>query len=315
MRIFLIIAFCTCNLLFPGCSKDNTVAAVDVPPNVTNPVVTVPNPFSEVGSIFSYAPESSGIVFSDGFIYTFNDSGNPNKFYKVNQINAALMQTITVTNYNNVDWEDITADENYIYIGEFGNNNGTRTDLKVLKISKSQFVNDTASTVNVTAEAISFSYADQTSFISSSTHNFDCETVISKGDSLYIFTKDRGDNATRVYKLSKNPGQYSLTSFTNYNVNGLVTGGDYNSQTNEIVLIGYTSGHKNSFVYSLSNFNGDFFFSGNVTKKIIGNTTNEWQTEGIAYDPIDANKLFFSCESTTFTPAKLYVTSKTSLGL
>lgn len=314
MRSLLILIFCVSNLFFLGCSKDNSPISTNVQPNVINPIVVEPNPFFEVGTMFTFAPESSGIIFSDGFIYTFNDSGNSNKFYKVNPTNASLLQTITVTNFNNVDWEDIATDENFIYIGDFGNNNGTRTNLKILKVSKSQFVNNTASTVNVTAEAIEFSYSEQTSFVSTSTHNFDCETLITKGDNLYIFTKDRGDNATHVYKLSKNPGQYILTSFTSFNVNGLVTGGDYNSQTNEAVLIGYSSGHKNSFIYRLSNFNGDLFFSGNVIEKIIGNTTNDWQTEGISYDPINPEKLFFSCETTNFTQSKLYTTTETALG-
>jgi hypothetical protein len=179
---------------------------------------------SKIGSMFDYAPESSGIVLSDGYIFTINDSGNSSIFYKENPLDGSLVQSIYVTNYDNKDWEDITADSNYIYIGDFGNNSGIRTDLRVLKISKSQFINDTTSAVSVTAEAIEFSYTEQTSFISSNTHNFDCESIISKGDNLYLFTKNRGDNNTRAYKLSKEPGQYFLTILASYQVNGLVTG-------------------------------------------------------------------------------------------
>lgn len=312
MRKILIAFLIASNFLILGCVNDNNKDA-SVDPDQNNPGVEFP--FSEVGSMSAFAPESSGLVFMDGFIYTFNDSGNQNEFYKVNAEDATLVQTITITNHENIDWEDITVDENYIYIGDFGNNNGIRRDLKVLKIAKSQFVNEISNAVNVTAEVIEFSYSEQTSFESSNSHNFDCETLISKGDSLYLFTKNRGDNATNVYKLSKNPGQYTLISLTSFNVNGRLTGGDYNSQINEVVLIGYSSGHKNSFIYCLSNFNEDLFFSGNITKKIIGNASNDWQTEGIAYNTNDSNTIFFSCETTDFSQAKLYTTTKTRLGL
>lgn len=315
-RTFSFILGCL-SLLAVSCTT-NSVAEDIVPVVVTpDPIPTVAKPdfVTELGSMWSFAPESSGVVLSDGFIYTHNDSGNSSVFFKVNPADGTLVQMIKVSNFSNVDWEDITVDDDFVYIGDFGNNDGIRKDLKVLKISKSQFKNFTDKLVYVTAEAIEFSYTEQTSFISTSTHNFDCETLISKGDSLYIFTKDRGDNATRVYKLSKTPGQYALTAIGSYNVNGLLTGGDYNAQTNEVVLIGYSaSGHKNSFVYLLSNFTNDAFFGGKVVQKIIGNATNDWQTEGIAFGSTDGKKLFLSCETTAFAKSELYATDKATLG-
>lgn len=310
MKYYINIIFYGSFLFFTSCVSSSESA--DTPDPVVGPVIV-----NEVGPLWTYAPESSGIVLSDGFIYTHNDSGNPSVFYKVNPTDGTLVQSISITNYGNKDWEDITADNDFIYIGDFGNNDGIRTDLRVLKISKAQFINNTATTVSVTAEVIGFSYSEQMSFVSSNTHNFDCETIISKGDSLYLFTKDRGDNNTRVYKLSKTPGQYVLSSLASYEVNGLITGGDYNAQTNELVLIGYSIlGHVNSFVYLFSNFTDDSFFSGDVAKKEIGNnTTNNWQTEGIAFGSTDGKTLYISCESTSFSKAKLYITDKTSLGL
>ena len=310
-RTFRIILGCL-TLCIVSCTS-NSVADEPVPVTPDPPVIQK-DFVTKLGTMATFAPESSGVVLSDGFIYTHNDSGGASAFYKVNPIDGTLIQTINVTNYSNVDWEDITADDNYIYIGDFGNNDGVRKDLKILKISKSQFVNSTDKTVQVTAEAIDFSYMEQTSFISTSTHNFDCETVISKGNFLYIFTKNRGDYATRVYKLSKTPGQYTVSAIGTYNVNGLITGGDYNAQTNEVILIGYSSGHKNSFIFLLSNFTDDSFFSGKVVQKVIGNATNDWQTEGITFGSSDGKKLFLSCETTAYTKSELYSTDKITLG-
>lgn len=250
--------------------------------------------------------ESSGLVWTNGALWTHDDSGHPSDIFSVDTTTGAILKTVVVDNYPNVDWEAITADSNYIYIGDHGNNNGTRKDLKVLKIAKSDIT--AGSTVHVNAQAISFSYTDQTSFTSSSTHNFDCEALISIGDSLYIFTKDRGDLQTRVYKMPKTPGTYALTPYTGYNVNGLITDASYNAATKEIVLIGYFSGHANSFLWFLNDFNGDMFFSGNKRRIEIGNGT-DWQTEGVAY--LSNDRFFVSCESASPNDASVYLGTKT----
>ncbi len=254
------------------------------------------------GAFNSIIHESSGLVWTDGKLWTHNDSGNPAEIYQVDTTDGHTIQTVMIDNYPLVDWEDITADSNYIYVGDHGNNNGDRTDLKVLKIKKSDI--GSGSIVHVNAQAISFSYTDQTSFTSSSTHNFDCEALMSVGDSLYIFTKDRGDLKTRVYKMPKTPGIYALTPFTNFNVNGLITGADYNPVNHQVVLVGYFSGHANSFLWFLGDFYGDMFFSGNKRRIEIGSGA-EWQTEGVCW--VSNNRIFVSCEDTGPPPASLYV--------
>jgi len=171
--------------------------------------------------------ESSGLIWTDRKLWTHNDSGNPPEIYNVDTTDGHTIQTVVIDNYPNVDWESISADSGYIYVGDAGNNHGSRTDLKILKIAKSDIT--AGSVVHVNAQAISFSYTDQTSFVPSSTNNFDCEALISIRDSLYIFTKDRGDMQTRVYKLPKIPGTYAVSPYTSYNVNGLITDASYDS--------------------------------------------------------------------------------------
>lgn len=267
--------------------------------------------FVQKGSLLPYIPESSGIVMSDGFIWSHNDSGNSNTFFKVDPATGAVIQRISLLNFPNTDWEDITADDYYIYLGDFGNNNGTRTNLKILRIAKSSFYGNTDQLVYVNAEAISFSYSDQTSFTSSSTNNFDCEALLSKGDFLYLFTKDRGDSKTRVYKVSKTPGTYVLSPYTEYFVDGLVTGADFNPVTNEVILVGYQSSHKNSFVFYLDSFTDDLFFSGNIRRVVIGNNVNDWQTEGIAFG---ANSdIYVSCEN-SYVTASLFLSDESAVG-
>ncbi|MBS1687476.1 MAG: T9SS type A sorting domain-containing protein [Bacteroidetes bacterium] len=249
--------------------------------------------------------ESSGLVFTDGKLWTHNDSGNPQDFFSVDTATGATLQTVVVDNFPNTDWEDITADSNYIYLSDCGNNDGNRKDLKILKIAKKDIGSGT--TVHVNAQAINVSYTDQTSFTASSTNNFDCESVLSKGDSLYLFTKDRGDGATRVYKVCKTPGTYALTPYTTYMVNGLITGADYDPVKNEVVLVGYLRSHASPFLWILNDFSGDMFFSGNKRRIELG-PAPEWQTEGVAYR--SSGQLFISCESNNGINASLYTTDE-----
>ncbi|HEY4786136.1 MAG TPA: hypothetical protein VIH57_08800, partial [Bacteroidales bacterium] len=229
----------------------------------------------------SHVRETSGLAYTDGKLWTFGDSGNPPDIFSVDTTTGNILQTVNISNYPNTDWEDIAADSDYLYIADLGNNEGNRTDLKILKVAKHD-IGDGA-VVGATAQAISISYADQTSFVVDDNTNFDCEAIISKGDSLYLFTKDHGDFRTRVYTVSKTPGTYRLSPYTSFNVNGKITGADFNPATGEVALIGYMNSKFNSFLWLLNDFSGSMFFSGNKRRVEIGNSTTSWQTEGITY--------------------------------
>ena len=245
--------------------------------------------------------ESSGLVYIDGWLWTHQDSGNGPDIYAIDTIAASVLKTVQIDNYPNTDWEDITADSDYIYVGDFGNNLGTRTDLKILKIAKKDIGNQ--ETIHVNAEAIQFSYTDQQTYTDDNKTNFDCEALISFKDSLFIFTKDHRDYKTRIYGLPKLPGTYKINPLSEYNIGGLVTGADYDPVSGKIILIGYDGSKLNSFLCTLSGFKDTQFFSGTVTKTKIGNNT-EWQTEGVCY--ADSVHVFISCESTAGIIASLY---------
>lgn len=254
--------------------------------------------------------ESSGLVWANGKLWTHNDSGGPAKIYSIDTTDGHVLQTVYIDNYPNVDWEDITADSAYLYVGDFGNNNSTRRDLKVLKIAKSDITSDTA--VHLNAQAINFSYSDQTSFVSTTIHNFDCETMISVADTLYVFTKNWADLQTKVYKMPMAPGTYIVSPYTSYNVNGLITGASYDAASREIVLVGYFGyyGVNNAFLMFLNDYSGDSFFSGNKRRIDISNGL-QWQTEGVAF--ITPKRFFLSCETKGTLPAALYISSESWL--
>lgn len=251
--------------------------------------------------------ESSGVIYYNGKIITHNDSGNPNELYEMVPTSSTITRTVTLSGATNVDWEDITQDDNYIYIGDIGNNSGDRTDLKIYKISKAAY---NAST-SVSAETINFSYANQSDFTSNPQATpWDAETLISiDANNLLIISKNWNTHVAQAYLVSKTPGTYVLSplasTLSDVTGNGdLITGGTYNPLTNIIFLIGYTSNTSTlnvlrPFIYECSGFSGSNVFSGTNTRYDIsgpslGNFSYE-QTEGIAY--ADANTYYVTSEA------------------
>ena len=117
--------------------------------------------------------ETSGLLYINNTLITHNDSANTNQLFDIDTTTGNVTRTVTITNATNVDWEDLTKDDTYIYIGDFGNYEGDRTDLKVYRIAISDYLNNSS----VTADVINFSYADQTDFTTSPfATNFDVFT-------------------------------------------------------------------------------------------------------------------------------------------
>jgi PKD repeat protein len=225
--------------------------------------------------------ESSGVEFIANGLWTHNDSGNSPTLYRVDSANGAVLQTVAVSNATNVDWEDITSGPDYIYVGDFGNNNGNRTDLKIYRIAKSDL---TPGATSVTAGIINFSYSDQVSFISApNNNNFDCESIIFYNDSLHLFSKDWVDKQSRHYVLPATPGTYVAQVKESLNAANLVTGACI-QEGGVIALIGYDkSGLFPVSIWMLYDFHGGLFFNGNKRKFSCSSMLVNGQTEGIDF--------------------------------
>lgn len=215
--------------------------------------------FKEKFNLPDETKETSGLLFFDSKIITHNDSGNQPNLYEIDSLSGNLLRTVNVHNATNIDWEDITEDENHIYIADIGNNNGNRTDLKIYKILKSDFKNSTS----VSADIISFSYEDQTNFDSKPNgSNFDAESIVIYNNSILIFTKNWNDLKTNVYKTPLITGNYLAKKVSSANVDGLITGGVYNDD--RFFLTGYDTTLTPFLIYISPNRKPgeDIFFSG-----------------------------------------------------
>jgi hypothetical protein len=235
--------------------------------------------------------ESSGAIFFNDRLISHNDSGNENKLYELDTISGLVTRTVTVTNATNIDWEDIAQDDSSIYIGDIGNNSGNRTDLKIYKINKNDYLNST----NITSEIINFSYADQVDFTANPNNTeWDAEALISfDANNLILFTKNWVDEITKAYSIPKSSGTYTVDSSpTPLAEAGLITGATYNPSTEKVYLVGYNS--LIPLVWVSENFTNNDIFSGTNTKTSLTSLGFE-QTEAITH--IGANRYFMTSET------------------
>ena len=237
--------------------------------------------------------ESSGIIFFNNKLLTHNDSGGENKLYELDVNSGLVTRTVTVLNATNVDWEDLAQDDTYIYIGDFGNYAGDRTDLKIYKISKTDYLN----TTNVTAEIIAFNYAAQTSFTNNENNTeWDAESLISfNTENLMLFSRNWISGNTKAYLIPKQAGDYAINHLrTTLNSGGLTSGATYNNESKKLFLIGYTQ-FLQPFVWESENFMGTDIFSGTNTQTSLSANFGFEQIEGITDN--GSGKYFITSES------------------
>ncbi len=240
--------------------------------------------------------ETSGLIFWDHKLWTHNDNSDQN-LYSLDPADGILIQKYPVKGITNKDWEEISEDENYIYIGDFGNNfHGNRSDLKIYRIDKKSLLVN-----NPLTDSICFSYSDQSDFSPDNYNStdFDCEAFIVSSDSIYLFTKQWHSLQTSVYALPKSPGKYTARLKTTYNVHGLITGATYLESKKILVLCGYGK-TLHPFSYLLYDFKGTDFFSGNKRKIKIDLPFH--QTEGVA----TANGLVYYFSNENFSASKIH---------
>ena len=187
---------------------------------------------SKVGSVKGVVPESSGLAPAPNGqnYFSFGDDGNSPTLYEVSGA-GQLVRTLEVP-ATNTDWESLSRDGsgNY-YIGDCGNNESQRRDLKIFK-----FRPDSPKAVGT----IAFTYPDQRDFPpKKKQRNFDCEASLWHEGQVWLFTKDRGqDRTSNVYTVPDQPGTYTAKKITGLAISGQVTDAALRADGHRLVLLG-----------------------------------------------------------------------------
>ncbi|GEC77656.1 hypothetical protein [Flavobacterium aquatile] len=253
--------------------------------------------------------EVSGIktTANSNLIWTIQDSGNPNEIYGIDQ-KGSVSKTISVSNAENIDWEDITSDnEGNLYIGDFGNNNNERKDLAIYKISSKNLEQS-----EVESEyKIMFSYPEQTDFPPKKKELFyDCEGFFEMNNHFYLFTKNRSkgfDGTTFVYKIPNTPGNHQAVllgkfkTCSEYNT-CVITSAAISQDLKKVVILSHDA------IWLFENFTDDNFLNGKATALQLDNFS---QKEAICFK--DNNTLYIADEKTKKIGGNLYEYTISSL--
>ena len=174
--------------------------------------------------------ETSGLEIIDGQFITHNDSGGDPKLYYLDKKGKIVFER-TLEGVKNNDWEDITKDDQFIYVANMGNNFDARKNLSIVKTPIDPSSNE--------AELIEFNYPEQVKFTTAySQSQYDAEALISIDDYLIILTKNKLKKITEIYALPKIAGKYEAKKIGSLNTQSIITGGDYDPDTKLLALTG-----------------------------------------------------------------------------
>lgn len=221
--------------------------------------------------------ETSGLSLMNGKLYTFNDGGNSPEIFEIDKRTGEITNTIKI-NGKNKDWEALTNDGNNFYIGDFGNNGGTRKDLEIYKVP---FKNNVLE--NDSVALISFEYPEQQEFIPKNMKtNFDAEAMMYLNGKLHVFTKEWGAKSTTHYIVDPEIlEKQKAEKIESFKTNFVVTDASYFDK--KLYLIGYTK-KTEVFLDIFNETESGTFFKENPKHYYLGSALSIGQIEGIAVD-------------------------------
>lgn len=231
--------------------------------------------------------ETSGLNILNGKLYTFNDSGNPAELFEIDKKSGEIIRTLK-TNLINTDWEALANDGENFYIGDFGNNTGTRKDLMIYKVpyerlDESNVIKIPGSERALDGTKILFYYPEQTEFISKNIKNdFDAEAMIYLNGKLHIFTKEWVSKATSHYIVDPEISELQKAEkIETYKTGFVVTDASYFDK--KLYLIGYTR-KTEVFLDIFTETEPGIFFKEKPKHYYLGTALALGQIEGISAD-------------------------------
>ena len=250
----------------------------------TNAIIFSQNVVQDI-SLSKLIDETSGLEIIDNQFITHNDSGGDPKLYYLDKKGKIVFERILNGAKNN-DWEDITKDEEYLYVANMGNNLDNRKNLSIFKVP--------IDTSNDQVEVIEFNYPEQVKFITlEKSSQYDAEGLITIDENLIIFTKNKLKKITEIYTLPKTAGKYEAKKIGSLNTQSIITGADYDSKTKLLALTGSLS-FKGDEYYILKI--EDFDLESNKDYKINMYEIPIGKTQVEAIKIIDSNTFWITSE-------------------
>ena len=234
--------------------------------------------------------ETSGLFCIDGGAFSINDSGNKPELFTINELGKITGKAeLDITNQ---DWETITGNEDYLYIGDIGNNAGKRKNLKIYRIDRK----DSSKT-----EKLRFTYTgnkpvDNVPYA----HDYDGEAMTMRDGKLQIFSKSWATETAHVYNVQDIKAKQALSPIANVEgLPGVVTGVDWSEEKQEYALVGYRSNALGMFKPFIATISNEYQVTG------VHMLSQFAQVEGVCHAP--NGNIWITQESSPYTSAKIAV--------
>ncbi len=289
----IFMAFSLCLVLLSSCSKETPISIPVPVPSVIN------FDFSMLSTLPMALEEGSGLEITEGTLWSFNDNSGKDRLYQFD-LTGKLLKTLNI-DAKQEDWEDIAQDDaGNLYLGDFGNNDNKRRNLKIYQITPADLV----STAKVKPNTINFTLEDQSQFPPQESQlHFDIEAMFAMGNQLYLLTKDRSKpfvGKTKLYQLSQESGTQIAALVSEFKTDtkkakGAITAADISPDGTKLALL------SNEVVWVFSDFTGTAFFDGTVARFDL---PVEKQMEGIVFQ--DDCSLFLLNEGKSNQPGDLH---------
>lgn len=246
--------------------------------------------------------ETSGLFFHNGRLWTHNDSGGKPILYALDTTTFEVVQRITLAQVKNKDWEEVCTDGESVFVGDFGNNKGSRKNLRIFTFPLSALPADGDTIIQV--DSILFRFADQTNFEKRKhEHDYDCEAMFATDSCLYLLSKGWATGTTRLYRLPKTPGKHVAEVVNSFDSQGLITGADYDRESRTLVVVGYVKNIWKPFMYIIFDFDehGEKLSNHRFEMSQLAGG----QTEGICF--FDDGQCYVSAETSPTMTSRVFV--------
>ena len=258
--------------------------------------------FTEITNLPNVLDESSGLeTASSKSFWSFNDSKGNAEIYEFDTL-GTLLNTVTLSNAINRDWEDMTKDEaGNLFIGDFGNNDNDRQDLVIYKILNADINQNNG---QVAVSKIEFNFPEQNNFPPPDSERFfDVEAMFAKNNFLYLLTRDRTKpfvGKTTLYRLPAEPGNYEATFLGDFITDakkrkGQITAADISPDETTLVVI------SKEVIWLFQNIQGEDFLGGEMMKLDL---PLQLDMEGVVF--LNDCHIYMCNENKSGNMAKLY---------
>lgn len=226
--------------------------------------------------------EASGMTYIENVgLFILEDSKKP-FLYKVDEKTGKILQVIKVMDVKFKDKESLTADKNFLYLGDIGDNEGKRKHIQIIKIPIAK-LKSKADTIFLKGERLKIYFDKVYNNTKKKDNIYDFEAMVAYQDSIYLFSKQRKDKKSRCFVVANNLKEQEANCLFTIKADGLITGATLSFDKKTLVLLGYQRKKRLPFILSIDDWRNASMHDQNTKRTILSHKDIAFQLEAITF--------------------------------